>query len=354
MPAGLPPCVDGALADVDGDGILDLVRAAEHVVHVLLQRPGGRYEWHPLRPSISYPGRVVRSITLGHLRPGGTTPDLVVVLQGGPAEIFWNDGTGNFAPTPFPLPAPVAPIARAIVFDLDRSPPGEILMVPEQGRAQVLLGQLDGSHRDAPGLLNPNLILQSPRVVFLDADGDGDEDLVVASPLQAAPFVLENGIGGFQVQRALPVRGGHTALAVADLDRDGRPDLVLARATPLPAEVEIVLFPSTGPTLYTLATPFLLDSAAQAVAVADLDGNAVNDVLVLQADGRLRIGVNDGLPRFGLTMGLGPVAFAPRACLLAGDTDTDGDAEVFLGRACRGHGGARQLLAGSRAGNRPP
>lgn len=336
LPADLPACVDGAMADVDGDGLLDLVRASEHVVHVLLQRPGGRYEGHPLRPSIPYPGRVVRSVALGRLRPGGTAPDLVVVLQGGQAEMFWNDGAGNFAPAPFPLPAPVAPIARAIVFDLDRSPPSEILMVPEQGRAQILLGQLDGSHRDAPGLLNPNLILQSPRVVLIDADGDGDEDMVVASPFQAAPFLLENGLGGFQAQRALPVRGGHSALAVADLDRDGREDLVLARAAPLPAEVEIVLFPSSGPTLYALATPFLLDSAAQAVAMADLNGDAVHDVLVLQADGRLRVGVNDRLPRFGLTMSLGPLAFAPRACLLAGDTDTDGDAEVFLGGARAG------------------
>ncbi len=330
LPAGLPAAVDAVIADLDGDGLMDLLRASERGVHVLLQRASGRYELHPARPLMPFAGGV-RSLALGRLRPGGITPDLIVVQNGAPPSVWWNDGTGAFLAAPFLLPAPIAPVAQAIAFDFDHVPPDEILMVPDQGRAQILVGQLDGSHLDAPGLLNPNLILQSPRMAIIDADGDGDDDIVVASPVQTVPFVLDNGLGGFLQQRPLPVRGAYTAVAVGDLDGDRRDDLVLARASPLPASLDFLLLSNGSLVQHALPTPFTLDAAALRVVIADTNGDGANDVLVLQADGRLRIGLSNGLPRFDMTMTLAPLATAPRSCLAVGDTDLDGDIDVFAG-----------------------
>jgi hypothetical protein len=235
LPAGLPPAVDCAVADVDGDGLADILRASEAGVHVLLQRAGGSFALHPTQPLLAYPGRAVRSVAVGRFQPARPSRDLVVAFQSGPAEVLWQTGSGVFAPAPVPLPPPIAPVARVVVFDHDRTLPEDLLVVPEQGRPQILLGQLDGSHRDASWLFDPNLVLQAPRMAFADVDADGDRDLVVASPLLAAPFSLENGPTGYRQQRTLPVRGGCSALAVADLDRDGREDVVFARASPLPA-----------------------------------------------------------------------------------------------------------------------
>lgn len=328
MPAGMPAAVDVALADVDGDGQLDTIRVSADTVTVLLQSTSGEFASHPLQAPLRFPGASFRTVAVGSFVPRSALIDILVVRAAAAPLVLANDGTGRFAPATVALPPPPVPVAGVLVGDLDRSPPDDVLVLPDQGRPQLLLGQASG-YIDASSLLPAGLFVQAPVGALADFDSDGDIDIVLASGVTSVPFVLENN-GGFMRQIALPVSGAYTALSVGDFDRDGWVDVALARATPLPTAIDFMRNLGGRFTAHALTTPFLLDAPATRMHAIDLLRDGTTDLVMLQSDGQLRVGLNDGLPSFQFRYPPPPLAAAPRVGLAVGDLEGDGDVDMVV------------------------
>ena len=188
--------LDAAFADIDGDGDLDLVVAAGGVVHAE-----------------------------GDARLND--------------RIYLNDGRGAFSPAADGvLPADGVSTGRVATSDFDgdgridlfiggRVVPGRYPATPRNFLYRNEGGRfIDVTEKLAPGLREAGMVTAAE---FADLDGDGRSDLVLA--LEWGPVrAWKNTGSGFQEISADAGLAGRTgwwsALAVADVDRDGRPDLV--------------------------------------------------------------------------------------------------------------------------------
>jgi hypothetical protein len=173
-----------ALADIDGDGTLDLYVA--------------NYRTNTVRSTgfalLNVAGRrMVPPNERGHLE---LTPSGLVLEHGEPHQLYRNDGRGHFHPVPW----------------------------------------TDGTFRDEEG----HALGQAPwdwglTAAFRDLDGDGAPDLYVCNDFHSPDRVwLNDGHGRFRAFPQLALR--HTAtfsMAVdfADLDRDGRDDILVSDMT---------------------------------------------------------------------------------------------------------------------------
>lgn len=161
--------------------------------------------------------------------------------------------------------------------------------------------------------------------VSFDADGDCDDDLVVASPTTTTLFVRD-GVG-FTAGASLP---GATALAALDVDGDGALDLVAGMGGAL------VLHRNDGVGGFA-PVPGAIDaggavSAVSALAAGDLDGDGHGDLLVGQAGAPTVALVGD--PSGAGVLTLAPAVFPPVSLrvreLAPADLDGDLDLDVVV------------------------
>lgn len=92
-------------------------------------------------------------------------------------------------------------------------------------------------------------------------------------------------------QRDFPVAREPTTLAIADMDQNGTPDLVVGSAQ---ERVLTVLLSSEGSFPAEMQRTFPLPSATAALAVADVDGNGAPDVVLALNDGHVAVLWNGG------------------------------------------------------------
>jgi hypothetical protein len=129
-----------------------------------------------------------------------------------------------------------------------------------------------------------------------DFDGDGFDDLAVATTSDSGLVLLQNvadpAVPGRRVLGSTPQALGGEALgtdvAAADLDGDGDLDLVLATGAGAPNRV----FLSSGG-MFANAALGAASSDSRAVAIGDVNGDAFND-LVFAAAGTARVFLNTG------------------------------------------------------------
>ena len=280
---------------------------------------------------IEFPGASPSAIATGDFNGDGKLD--LVVASGGTEQgvVFLGDGRGNLRRgAPFAVGPDPAEIAVAD-FDGD----GRLdLAIANHGvpRVTILLGDGHGGFRPAPG--SPLTVHSRPHphaIAACDVDGDGRLDLVIDSWEENRFTLLRgNGRGGFAVPGE-PIEAGrkpYRNLRLADLDGDGKCDLV---APNLPERAVTVLLGNGRGGFSGAATPVSPAGPAPfAVAVGDVDGNGKPDLVVANYSGQISDPSGDGLTvllnqgggrfRVGATMptGRGSVDAA------AGDVDGDG------------------------------
>jgi hypothetical protein len=277
--------------------------------------------------------------------------DLIVANEAGeqgPSLSFLiNRGLGSFFPeSVMSLSSNGAQrfiLQSAVAADLDGDGDGDVAVaVDEIGdviplRAAVLVYRNNGNNTftgpdcDSGGSNCYHLSGVFPRaIVAADATGDGVLDLVVPYSNNATGNVLGlvsvlagQGNAQFDVRQPISVGSGPVAVAVARLDSDANPDIVVGDPD---AGKTFVLY-GTGTTTQPGAPIELASFGATALAIGNVDATALPDVLAISnASPSLRI-FSQTTSRVFAAPAQVLVGFAPSAMALGG---FDGDARLDL------------------------
>ena len=215
------------------------------------------------------------------------------------------------------------------------------------GAVAVLLGIGDGTFQTAAVYTG----LNADGVSIADLNGDGQLDLVIASGFFTVGLLYGKGDGTFSSAVSYDAGGlGSHAVAIADLNRDGRPDIVVSNCGPnVPGGgcggtsgngVIGVLLGSVDGTFRPVLTFDSGGKADTALAVADVDGDGTPDVMVAHscdASGDCSAGTVSILQGRGngslapaVTQSAGAPAASGASSLDLADLDGDGNLDLVV------------------------
>jgi hypothetical protein len=338
------------MADLDGDGDLDLVFAAGGGYYtpattapllVYLNDGSGHFTYANATVFGGYQGRV-RQIAVGDV-DGDGRPDIYVpqgygkqsdgiqdaffINKGGSPPVFVDESAARL---------PITSRAGAVRFgdvdgdgDLDLvitdwgdSPPSS------PGTAHVYLNDGTGHFAEKPGAvhMDPLSLSTGPiDVDFADVDGDFDLDLVVASRVGDSLLFLNDGTGTF-TSAPLPKQPGPYVYGPDECDVDGDGDLDIWLDNGGAGHTEQLLI-NDGHGHFTDETaqrvsgnPSADDNKVQCV---DIDGDGDMDAVIASLSDNERILINDGTGHFTLMPGTFPTVSDSTLGLDVGDVNGD-------------------------------
>jgi hypothetical protein len=316
------------VADVDGDGNLDLVQAPGYGSTVIVLFGDGRGGFGSRADN--YAGELTFTSDVADFDRDGR-PDLfvlstagagmVTVLQGAGARRF---GGGSEFPTPyFGSSIAIGDLGGDGLSDL-------VVGCGSAGGVGALPGI--GGGRFASWTNYP---VGGIDVQLCDVDGDGRLDAVTAS--DNTLFVLPGrGDGTFDTPVATPAPLATKHFAIADMNRDGRPDVVVLSSGAYACSVTVMT--GRGDRTFDRGPTVAGGLYAYAIAAADLNGDGAPDVVVGQGS----------RPEYTVFLGSGDGTLGPRheiACgfaidfILLRDVNGDGRADLVTpGTLCLGNG----------------
>jgi hypothetical protein len=265
-----------ALADVNGDGKLDIVTTAYGInsVSVLLGNGDGTFQ-APLNFAV---GNDPASVAVADVNGDGK-PDLVVANTSSPSQVsvLLGNGNGTFA-APQTFATDNFPEAVAVADVNGDGKPDIVTANYYVGTVSVLLGNGNGTFQAAQNFATgPG----PSSIAVADINGDGKPDLVTANhgiyPTynNTLSVLLGNGNGTFQAAQNITVGTEPESVVVADVNGDGKPDLVDANAQS--NTVSVVL--GNGDGTFAAAANFAVGTFPISVAVADVNGDGLPDLI---------------------------------------------------------------------------
>ena len=266
---------------------------------------GPRVELGPLQGVPSNLGYTPVSGLIADLNGDGA-PDIVVGINGSPPAVYLNNGTANpfqnvqgvfVAPPPGPTMAGISWGAAVLAdVNVDGHPdlaiagfnaPNMIYLNngtsnPFSGASGIAIGTQDVANVPALG----------------DVNGDGFPDLAVANTNHVpSRLYLTNGApltsGNYLTVQIGTDLGYGQDIKIADVNGDGRPDLILAyiiagTSSTDPTGIAIYLNNGTSnPFANVTPTRLLVGQSVEAIAVADLNGDGKPDLVAVVSDASL-------------------------------------------------------------------
>jgi hypothetical protein len=209
------------LADLNGDGKLDIVTIAGSDINVYLGNGLGVFGVPTKYTAGISPG----SIAIADFNGDGKNDLAIGNSSGTDVSILLNVGNGTFTPATS-VPTNGHEVRSVVAADFNGD--GKVDLGAGNGASDtiaILLGNGNGTFRTAVTYT----ISASPwGMAAADLNGDGRLDLIAVGIFKDVTLFAGNGDGTFQP--GVDLNGGESPrdLAVADVDGDGRPDLIVA------------------------------------------------------------------------------------------------------------------------------
>jgi hypothetical protein len=336
-PVGSIPGVP-VLADLNGDGVLDMVVANGGIngnLSVLIGNGDGTFQ-----PAMTYPTAFgARSVVVGDFNGDGK-PDIAVGNgSAGNVLIFPGNGDGTFR-------APVGSFnvlgGATYLATGDFNKDGKLdLAVFGVVGVQIALGNGDGTFRGSLSL--PAVFGASGPMAVADLNGDGNLDIVFTASNSVAPaatiqpgiilVMLGHGDGTFAAPVTYSIGKMATWVAIGDLNGDGKPDLAVADYAAGAADVAVLL--GNGDGTFQTAVKYPAINGASSVVMADFNGDGNLDLAVasngtgstgLGGSVTVLLGQGDGAFRNSMVYGAGnnPLSLA------VGDVNGDGQPDLVI------------------------
>ena len=337
---GLP-----VLADLNGDGILDMVVANAGFsgnLSVLIGNGDGTFQ--TAVSSVIPPRFGASSVAVGDFNGDGK-PDIAVGNgTAGNILVFPGNGDGTFR-------APVGSfnIIGAVVYlaagDFNKDGKLDLAVMGTVG-VQIALGNGDGTFHGSLSLGPPGAFGAIGPLAVADLNGDGNPDLVytasnttgTAATLQPGNIwvMLGHGDGTFGAAVTYSIGKVATGVAIGDLNGDGKPDLAVADYAPGAADVAVLL--GNGDGTFQAAVKYPAVNGAGSVVMADFNGDGYQDLAVVSnssganssagAAGAVTVllGQGDGTFRDAIVYGAG----INPPWLAAGDVSGDGQPDLLF------------------------
>ena len=299
-----------ALGDVDGDGKLDLVRGNFRQVATLYLNTGGTFG-----TSRAWAGPVenTAAVALGDVNGDGR-PDLIRGNTAGKTTLYFNHA-GTFGSTP-DWSGPAEPTDAVALGDVNDDGRLDLVRGNSGQRTSLYLNQ-GGTLASTP--IWVGALAATYGVALGDVNGDGRPDLVQGNR-PSTQLYLNSG-AGFAAVSAW-TGPGTNCVALGDVDGDGRPDL-LCGASPS-------LYRNTGSSFASTASwSGPAEGTTYAVALGDVDGDGRLDLVRGNYGQGSTLYLNTG-DAFGLDpewTGLD----APTYSVALGDVNGDGRLDVVFG-----------------------
>lgn len=302
------------LADVNGDGIFDLIAAnqLDNTLQVALGNGNGTFQAPQSFATGTGPNTVVaRDIN------GDGRPDLLTANKfGNTASVLLGNGDGTFQPAQ-QIPTGPNPTALAL-GDLDRDGRLDLVVTNElSDNVAVYRGQGNGTFAPPQFFATGS---QPSAVVLEDVDNSGLLDIIVSNQgSDDVSVLLASGGLLFQPQLTFDGGAGPVSLVTADFDLDGLPDLVTANK----GADTVSVFRGNGDGTFNSPQTFNVGSVPTSVAVGDFNGDGHYDLVVSNAgEGTASVLPGDGTGTFEVQLkfatGVTPSSVA------IGDLDRDG------------------------------
>ncbi len=328
---GYPTLSEGPIAietgDLDGDGDQDaVVLTAGHTSVVFLDGDGrGGFEASsvvPLVPSSENYGE----LAIADMNGDGLLDVVTTVLQSNELRVYRNRGAGmNFQPA---APTDIYPLGQKPigldVADFDENGiPDVVVGNAGDHSAQVLLGTGSGALNPRPAVPLPS---RPGAILSMDVDNDGHIDVVMSAGGAGTPnsviVLAGDGHGGLSVASSFEVDALTASLDAGDLDGDGLVDFVVGQ--PGFTLTEIFILHNRGGFAFE-ARRLDVGSDPGVVLTGDVDEDGATDIIIGSATGDMRIAYGDGTGAFPTIDGGKGRMPLPFNTLAGAFTDVDGD-----------------------------
>ena len=287
-----------ASGDLNGDGFVDMAVAAEGGGGTLIYAnvlattaAGGAKRVLATQPVPAGDAGPSTGIAVADLTGDGAL-DLVVAKTSGPSVVLRNPNDGTFAFVVIPNALGTATATSNAVAARDLNADGRVdVVLANNGLNRVFMNQGNGTF----AAIVPPGSDDSRDVMLADLSGDAALELVFANANRGATVYTFNSATN-QYELTVLASGAATSVAGADFDGNGRIDLVFGR--PLS---KVVLFNSTAvgaPLLFASPALELGNTPTTDVLVTDTDADGDMDIVGINASGSHQVFSNNAVGLF--------------------------------------------------------
>jgi hypothetical protein len=346
-----------AASDLDGDGNLDLIAGIANsgiygpdlnsggTFEVLMGNGDGTFQAAPAYLNTVTTFSVGAPVFAVGDFNGDGKPDLLGVT-GSPGALAFlaGDGTGHFA-----LTKTSAETGPSLLAAADLNGDGKLDAVYADKSAAsvaVALGKGDGTFAAGTDYAVPNNTTLM-NIAVSDVNGDGKPDVVITAenattnPASATGLYvyLNKGDGTLLAPATIDTPSSPGALAIGDLNGDGKPDIVLTNSPFATGTAgNLLVYLGNGDGTFKTAVSYPAGYSSTGLAIADVNNDGKPDLVFGSEDqtsttATLNVLPGNGDGTFGTAI-TSSLTSTGTTYLVVADFDGDGNPDVLVGQCC--------------------